>query len=81
MMKLLTSVQACQISAGETANYLEVDTSIGLSSDEVVRRRSVHGNNDFDISEDKPLWKKYLEQVCVIYCNNTVRSKYDARYF
>ena len=81
MMKLLTSVQACQISAGETANYLEVDTSIGLSSDEVVRRRSVHGNNDFDISEDKPLWKKYLEQVCVIYCNDKIRSKYDARHF
>lgn len=62
MLKLLTSVQACQKSADETADYLEVDPSTGLTSDEVVRRRSAHGNNDFEISEDKPLWKKYLEQ-------------------
>ena len=66
MLKLLSSVQACQLTADETANYLEVDTSVGLASDEVVRRRSIHGNNDFDISEDKPLWKKYLEQVFFI---------------
>ena len=63
MMKLMTSVQACQLTASETADYLEVDPSVGLTTEEVVKRRFIHGNNDFDISEDKPLWKKYLEQV------------------
>ena len=66
MMKLLTSVQACQLTASEVSSYLEVDTSAGLNTEEVVRRRFNHGNNDFDISEDKPLWKKYLEQVCLL---------------
>uniref|UniRef100_A0A671Q0M1 Calcium-transporting ATPase n=1 Tax=Sinocyclocheilus anshuiensis TaxID=1608454 RepID=A0A671Q0M1_9TELE len=31
-------------------------------SQEVTRRRAYHGWNEFDISEDEPLWKKYISQ-------------------
>uniref|UniRef100_A0A671Q9B9 P-type Ca(2+) transporter n=1 Tax=Sinocyclocheilus anshuiensis TaxID=1608454 RepID=A0A671Q9B9_9TELE len=30
--------------------------------EEVTRRRAYHGWNEFDISEDEPLWKKYISQ-------------------
>ncbi|KAF5900057.1 calcium-transporting ATPase type 2C member 1 isoform X2, partial [Clarias magur] len=38
------------------------DLQFGLSDEEVSRRRAYHGWNEFDISEDEPLWKKYLSQ-------------------
>ena len=63
MMKMLTSSQACRLDATETSRYLDVDPSRGLDTAEVVRRRAVHGHNDFEIAEETPLWKKYLEQV------------------
>ncbi|XP_053401616.1 calcium-transporting ATPase type 2C member 1-like isoform X2 [Mercenaria mercenaria] len=62
MMKTLPSSQACRLSVEETCQVLEVNPSKGLDSNEVVRRRAVHGHNDFEISEETPLWKKYLEQ-------------------
>uniref|UniRef100_A0A671LY92 Calcium-transporting ATPase n=1 Tax=Sinocyclocheilus anshuiensis TaxID=1608454 RepID=A0A671LY92_9TELE len=34
----------------------------GLTQEEVTRRRAYHGWNEFDISEDEPLWKRYLSQ-------------------
>ncbi|KAI5629096.1 calcium-transporting ATPase type 2C member 1 isoform X1, partial [Silurus asotus] len=38
------------------------DLQFGLTDTEVSRRRAYHGWNEFDISEDEPLWKKYLSQ-------------------
>uniref|UniRef100_A0A667Z710 Calcium-transporting ATPase n=1 Tax=Myripristis murdjan TaxID=586833 RepID=A0A667Z710_9TELE len=38
------------------------DLQLGLSQEEVTRRRAYHGWNEFDISEDEPLWKKYISQ-------------------
>uniref|UniRef100_A0A8C3LPF5 Calcium-transporting ATPase n=1 Tax=Chrysolophus pictus TaxID=9089 RepID=A0A8C3LPF5_CHRPC len=35
----------------------------GLKNCEVCHRRAFHGWNEFDISEDEPLWKKYISQV------------------
>uniref|UniRef100_A0A8C5TGV8 P-type Ca(2+) transporter n=1 Tax=Malurus cyaneus samueli TaxID=2593467 RepID=A0A8C5TGV8_9PASS len=34
----------------------------GLKNCEVCHRRAFHGWNEFDISEDEPLWKKYISQ-------------------
>uniref|UniRef100_A0A670ZU64 Calcium-transporting ATPase n=1 Tax=Pseudonaja textilis TaxID=8673 RepID=A0A670ZU64_PSETE len=33
-----------------------------LLSSEVCHRRAFHGWNEFDITEDEPLWKKYISQ-------------------
>jgi magnesium-transporting ATPase (P-type) len=40
-----------------------IDT--GLNQSEVTQRRSYHGFNEFEISKEEPLWKKYLGEVCV----------------
>lgn len=36
---------------------------MGLTQEEVSRRRAYHGWNEFDISEEEPLWRKYILQV------------------
>ncbi|GFN89832.1 calcium-transporting ATPase [Plakobranchus ocellatus] len=43
-------------------NHMRTDENTGLTSAEAARRRRVHGPNNFDISIDDPLWKKYLDQ-------------------
>ena len=62
-MRSLSSQQACQLSCEETARFLDVNVSQGLNVAEVAHRKAVHGSNDFEINEDTPLWKKYMEQV------------------
>lgn len=62
-MKTLPSSQACRLSVDETAQILDVNLSMGLDRAEVTRRRAVHGYNDFEINEEQPLWRKFLEQV------------------
>uniref|UniRef100_A0A671Q0Q5 P-type Ca(2+) transporter n=1 Tax=Sinocyclocheilus anshuiensis TaxID=1608454 RepID=A0A671Q0Q5_9TELE len=42
--------------------YHTADLQFGLTREEVTRRRAYHGWNEFDISEDEPLWKKYISQ-------------------
>uniref|UniRef100_A0A8C4YR90 P-type Ca(2+) transporter n=1 Tax=Gopherus evgoodei TaxID=1825980 RepID=A0A8C4YR90_9SAUR len=41
---------------------LLADLQNGLKNCEVCHRRTFHGWNEFDISEDEPLWKKYISQ-------------------
>uniref|UniRef100_A0A4W6DML8 Calcium-transporting ATPase n=1 Tax=Lates calcarifer TaxID=8187 RepID=A0A4W6DML8_LATCA len=43
-------------------SVLQADLQLGLSQEEVSRRRAYHGWNEFDINEEEPLWKKYLLQ-------------------
>uniref|UniRef100_A0A8C6L7Y6 Calcium-transporting ATPase n=1 Tax=Nothobranchius furzeri TaxID=105023 RepID=A0A8C6L7Y6_NOTFU len=38
------------------------DLQSGLTQEEVNRRRTYHGWNEFDISEEEPLWWKYICQ-------------------
>lgn len=44
----------------------QADLQVGLSHQEVGRRRAYHGWNEFDIGEEEPLWKKYIAQVNVM---------------
>ena len=69
MMRCLKSSEAAQLSYHDIAHHLEVDIQVGLSDYEVGQRRRNHGYNEFDITDDEPLWKKYLGQAsshCVI---------------
>uniref|UniRef100_A0A8C1GT28 Calcium-transporting ATPase n=1 Tax=Cyprinus carpio TaxID=7962 RepID=A0A8C1GT28_CYPCA len=43
-------------------HQMSADLQFGLTQEEVTRRRTYHGWNEFDISEDEPLWKKYISQ-------------------
>uniref|UniRef100_A0A670ZTR0 Calcium-transporting ATPase n=1 Tax=Pseudonaja textilis TaxID=8673 RepID=A0A670ZTR0_PSETE len=40
----------------------QADIQNGLKNSEVCHRRAFHGWNEFDITEDEPLWKKYISQ-------------------
>ncbi|KAG1714072.1 Calcium-transporting ATPase type 2C member 1 [Nymphon striatum] len=62
----LSTAQACC----ETNEYIEerLSTSLqnGLNWLEADSRRTFHGFNEFQVKEEEPLWKKYIEQVS--YC-------------
>ncbi|MEQ2217757.1 hypothetical protein XENOCAPTIV_021725 [Xenoophorus captivus] len=62
MVPVLTSRKACELPVNEVACILQADLQSGLTQEEVTRRRVYHGWNEFDISEDEPLWKKYISQ-------------------
>ena len=62
-MLFINSADACLASAQEVASRLGANLHYGLSSYEVERRRKLAGCNEFEISEEEPLWKKYLDQV------------------
>ncbi|XP_065154676.1 calcium-transporting ATPase type 2C member 1 [Paramisgurnus dabryanus] len=62
MVPVLTSKRASELAVNEVACVLQADLQFGLTQEEVGRRRAYHGWNEFDISEDEPLWKKYILQ-------------------
>ncbi|KAL2084687.1 hypothetical protein ACEWY4_020205 [Coilia grayii] len=62
MVPVLTSKRASELPVNEVACTLQADLQFGLTHEEVTRRRAYHGWNEFDISEDEPLWKKYISQ-------------------
>uniref|UniRef100_UPI00398F3A4D calcium-transporting ATPase type 2C member 1 n=1 Tax=Pristiophorus japonicus TaxID=55135 RepID=UPI00398F3A4D len=62
MIPVLSSKRASELPVDEVASILQGDLHNGLKSSEVSRRRTYHGWNEFEISEDEPLWKKYISQ-------------------
>ncbi|XP_051577896.1 calcium-transporting ATPase type 2C member 1 isoform X2 [Myxocyprinus asiaticus] len=62
MVPVVTSKKASELPVNEVACVLQADLQFGLTQEEVARRRAYHGWNEFDISEDEPLWKKYILQ-------------------
>ncbi|KAL6109921.1 atp2c1 [Pungitius sinensis] len=62
MVPVLTSKKASELPVHEVLCVLQADLQVGLNEEEVSRRRAYHGWNEFDISEEEPLWKKYISQ-------------------
>ncbi|XP_026537489.1 calcium-transporting ATPase type 2C member 1 isoform X3 [Notechis scutatus] len=62
MIPVLTSKKASELPVNEVASILQADIQNGLKNNEVCHRRAFHGWNEFDITEDEPLWKKYISQ-------------------
>ncbi|XP_064640743.1 calcium-transporting ATPase type 2C member 1-like isoform X2 [Lineus longissimus] len=62
MMAPLMSEFACQLPYDDVARKLCTDLANGLTHPEADHRKNIHGYNEFDVSEDDPLWKKYMEQ-------------------
>ncbi|XP_030249261.1 calcium-transporting ATPase type 2C member 1-like [Sparus aurata] len=62
MVPVLTSRKASELPVNEVACVLQADLQLGLTQEEVSRRRAYHGWNEFDISEEEPLWRKYILQ-------------------
>ncbi|XP_035825930.1 calcium-transporting ATPase type 2C member 1 [Aplysia californica] len=62
MMSQLKSSEASAMTVREVQDMCRTDLDHGLRSDEARRRLLVHGPNNFDITKEEPLWKKYLDQ-------------------
>ena len=63
MSTVISSGKASSLSVVEVLKQFRSDSVHGLTNDEVERRRKLHGLNEFDVVEDMPLWRKYIEQV------------------
>ena len=63
MMSSLTSAEAAGLDYEEVERHLQTNVKTGLDHAEASRRLAFHGSNDFEISKDDPLWKKYIGQV------------------
>ncbi len=63
IMTSMKTEQATALSYQEVASVLQTNLHHGLNEEEAVNRKRIHGFNEFEISEDEPLWKKYLGQV------------------
>ncbi|XP_030062223.1 calcium-transporting ATPase type 2C member 1 isoform X1 [Microcaecilia unicolor] len=62
MIPVLASRKASELPVSEVASILQANVQNGLNNSEVCHRRAFHGWNEFEISEDEPLWKKYISQ-------------------
>jgi len=63
MSTVISSGKASSLSVSEVLKQFRSDPVRGLTNDEVERRRKLHGLNEFDVVEDTPLWRKYIDQV------------------
>ena len=61
----MRSDEACVQRYEDICKALETNTECGLNASDVEERQRIHGANEFEIKEETPLWKKYLEQVWV----------------
>lgn len=62
MIETLTSEQAASHEVVPCCHQLRTNLEEGLSTAEASRRRQYHGYNEFDVGEEEPIYKKYLEQ-------------------
>ena len=63
MMTSLRAKEAERMGVEEVQQVCRTDVQNGLSTEEAARRLKVYGPNLFDINQEEPVWKKYLEQV------------------
>lgn len=75
MSTVISSGKASSLSVAEVLKQFRSDPVCGLTNDEVERRRKLHGLNEFDVVEDMPLWRKYIEQV-----NTTFRIRAELKF-
>lgn len=65
MMSILSTETASHMTVSDVVEATRTNIDTGLNQSEVTQRRSYHGFNEFEISKEEPLWKKYLGEVCV----------------
>lgn len=63
MVPTMRASEAAVSTVPDIVHRLRADCSKGLTTEQVEKRREVHGFNEFEIKEDDPLWRKYINQV------------------
>ena len=66
MSTVISSGKASSMSVAEVSKQFRTDPDLGLTNEQVQRRRKLHGLNEFDVVEEKPLWRKYIDQVSAV---------------
>ena len=67
---MLSASEASGSSVLEVLQKMRANGDGGISAGEAERRRRVHGYNELIISEEEPIWRKYINQVYIIvYCS------------
>lgn len=66
MMSLLSPERAGCMTVSEVVEATKADVENGLNFEEITQRRSFHGFNEFEITKEEPLWKKYLGEVKIL---------------
>ena len=64
-MSVLSTETVSHMTVSDVVEATRTNIDTGLNQSEVTQRRSYHGFNEFEISKEEPLWKKYLGEVCV----------------
>ena len=62
----MKATEAASLSCFEVGHKTATDLDYGLTSAEVADRHLVHGYNEFHITQEEPLWKKYIAQVNIV---------------
>uniref|UniRef100_A0A8R1E2V4 P-type Ca(2+) transporter n=2 Tax=Caenorhabditis japonica TaxID=281687 RepID=A0A8R1E2V4_CAEJA len=62
MIETLSAEQAATHEVVPCSHQLRTNLEEGLTTAEATRRRQYHGYNEFDVGEEEPIYKKYLEQ-------------------
>ena len=58
----LNSTDACFLTTDAIKSKLQLaDELRGLDKKEISRRLQMHGYNEFEVQEEVPIWKKYLQ--------------------
>ena len=59
-MSVLSTETVSHMTVSDVVEATRTNIDTGLNQSEVTQRRSYHGFNEFEISKEEPLWKKYL---------------------
>ncbi|KAK3716112.1 hypothetical protein QZH41_019645, partial [Actinostola sp. cb2023] len=62
MATVISSQMASSLSVEDVLKEFKTCGTQGLPNDEIERRRMLHGWNEFDVSEETPLWRRYIDQ-------------------
>ena len=65
MLPFLSSAKVSSMSVEDVLREFRSDASTGLVDEEADRRKRIYGLNEFDVGQETPLWKKYVDQVMI----------------
>lgn len=66
MLPFLSSAKVSSMSVDDVLREFRSDVAAGLVDEEADRRKRIYGLNEFDVGQETPLWRKYVDQVIIV---------------